>query len=69
MGLQSRWQHANRYNDPLAVIAASAVLATLLVRRESRTAQPMLPLSLFGHRLFTLTTRSSVFSSTSRSTA
>ncbi|SFI18903.1 MFS transporter [Bradyrhizobium sp. Gha] len=42
-----------------AVIAAfvgSAVLAALFVWRESRTTQPMLPLSLFGHRLFTLTT-------------
>jgi DHA2 family methylenomycin A resistance protein-like MFS transporter len=46
------WEHP-------AVIAAfvtSAVLALLFVWRESRAAQPMLPLSLFGHRLFTLTT-------------
>ncbi len=28
----------------------------LFVWRESRTVQPMLPLSLFSHRLFTLTT-------------
>jgi DHA2 family methylenomycin A resistance protein-like MFS transporter len=44
--------------DHPAVIAAfigSAVLAGLFVWRESRVAQPMLPLSLFGHRLFTLT--------------
>ncbi|UVO39314.1 MFS transporter [Bradyrhizobium arachidis] len=40
----------------IAAFVASAVLATLFVWRESRTAQPMLPLSLFGHRLFTLTT-------------
>jgi DHA2 family methylenomycin A resistance protein-like MFS transporter len=42
-----------------AVIAAfvtSAILAALFVWREGRTAQPMLPLSLFSHRLFTLTT-------------
>lgn len=46
------------WNHP-AVIAAfvvSAVLAMLFVWRESRTAQPMLPLSFFSHRLFTLTT-------------
>ncbi len=45
--------------DHPAVIAAfvtSAVLAALFVWREGRTAQPMLPLSLFSHRLFTLTT-------------
>ena len=46
------WRH------PLVLsgFVASAVLAALFVWRESRTAQPMLPLSLFGHRLFTLTT-------------
>lgn len=41
-----------------AVIGAfvgAAVLAVLFVWRESRAAQPMLPLSLFGHRLFALT--------------
>ncbi|QOG17303.1 MFS transporter [Bradyrhizobium sp. SEMIA] len=45
--------------DHPAVIAAfvgAAVLAALFIWRESRAAQPMLPLSLFGHRLFTLTT-------------
>ncbi|MET3908880.1 DHA2 family methylenomycin A resistance protein-like MFS transporter [Bradyrhizobium sp. S3.3.6] len=46
------WQHPL----VLSAFAAAAVLATLFVWRESRTAQPMLPLSLFGHRLFTLTT-------------
>jgi DHA2 family methylenomycin A resistance protein-like MFS transporter len=40
----------------IAAFAGAAVLAVLFVWRESRTAQPMLPLSLFGHRLFTLTT-------------
>src|SRR5947209_5630979 len=46
------WRH------PLVLsgFVGSAVLAALFVWRESRTAQPMLPLSLFGHRLFTLTT-------------
>ena len=34
----------------------SAVLSVLFVWRESRAAQPMLPLSLFCYRLFTLTT-------------
>ncbi|WP_342740223.1 MFS transporter [Bradyrhizobium sp. B117] len=45
--------------DHLAVIGAfvaAAVLAVLFIWRESRAAQPMLPLALFGHRLFTLTT-------------
>jgi DHA2 family methylenomycin A resistance protein-like MFS transporter len=40
----------------LSAYVAAAVLAVLFVWRESRAAQPMLPLSLFGHRLFTLTT-------------
>ena len=34
---------------------ASLVLAVLFVWQESRAAQPMLPLSLFKHRLFALT--------------
>ncbi|MCG2643430.1 MFS transporter [Bradyrhizobium sp. CCBAU 11434] len=45
--------------DHPAVIAAfvtSAILAALFVWREASTEQPMLPLSLFSHRLFTLTT-------------
>jgi len=46
------WQHP----AVIGAFAASAVLATLFVWRESGAAQPMLPLSLFGHRLFTLTT-------------
>lgn len=46
------WQHSL----VLSAFAAAAVLATLFIWRESRTSQPMLPLSLFSHRLFTLTT-------------
>ena len=41
-----------------AVVAAfvgAAILAALFVWRERRAAQPMLPLSLFGYRLFALT--------------
>jgi DHA2 family methylenomycin A resistance protein-like MFS transporter len=44
--------------DHPAVIAAfvgAAALAALFIWREHRAMQPMLPLSLFGHRLFTLT--------------
>ncbi len=40
----------------LSAFAAAAVLAVLFVWRESCATQPMLPLSLFSHRLFTLTT-------------
>jgi len=40
----------------LSAFAAAFVLAALFVWRESRAAQPMLPMSLFRHRLFTLTT-------------
>src|SRR5712675_145509 len=39
----------------IAGFAASAVLAVLFVWRESRAPQPMLPLSLFRHRLFATT--------------
>ena len=39
----------------IAAFVAAAVLAALFVWRESRAAQPMLPLSLFGHLLFALT--------------
>src|ERR1700722_15726866 len=39
----------------IAGFVASAVLALLFVGQERRAAQPMLPLSLFGHRLFALT--------------
>ncbi|PPQ17189.1 MFS transporter [Bradyrhizobium sp. AC87j1] len=45
------------WNHP-AVIAAfvgAATFAALFIWRESRAAQPMLPLSLFGQRLFALT--------------
>lgn len=40
----------------IAAFVSSAAFAVLFVWRESRTVQPMLPLSLFRHRLFTLTT-------------
>jgi MFS transporter, DHA2 family, methylenomycin A resistance protein len=39
----------------IAGFAAAAVLAVLFVLQEWRASQPMLPLSLFGHRLFALT--------------
>jgi DHA2 family methylenomycin A resistance protein-like MFS transporter len=39
----------------IAGFAASTVLAVLFVVRELRALQPMLPLSLFKHRLFALT--------------
>jgi MFS transporter, DHA2 family, methylenomycin A resistance protein len=39
----------------IAGFAASAVLAILFVLQELRAPQPMLPLSLFKHRLFALT--------------
>src|SRR3954471_3687697 len=39
----------------LAGFAAAAVLAALFVWREARAPQPMLPLTLFRHRMFALT--------------
>src|SRR3984885_5759523 len=39
----------------IAGFAASAILAILFVLQERRASQPMLPLSLFGHRMFALT--------------
>ncbi|HXA13935.1 MAG TPA: MFS transporter [Opitutaceae bacterium] len=45
------WSHA----WVLAGFAAFAVLAALFVFQEWRTSHPMLPLSLFKHRLFALT--------------
>ncbi|GLR85590.1 MFS transporter [Bradyrhizobium iriomotense] len=39
----------------MAASVAATVLATLFIWREQRTAQPMLPLSLFGNRMFALT--------------
>ena len=39
----------------IAGFVASAVLAMLFVWREARASQPMLPLSLFRHRMFALT--------------
>ena len=39
----------------LAAFVASVALAVLFILQERRAEQPMLPLSLFGHRLFALT--------------
>jgi MFS transporter, DHA2 family, methylenomycin A resistance protein len=39
----------------IAGFAAAAVLAVLFVFAEMRASQPMLPLTLFGHRMFALT--------------
>ncbi|MGA7071144.1 MFS transporter [Bradyrhizobium sp.] len=39
----------------LAAFVASVVLAVLFILQERRAEQPMLPLSLFGYRLFALT--------------
>jgi DHA2 family methylenomycin A resistance protein-like MFS transporter len=39
----------------IAGFVAAALLAILFVFQERRAAQPMLPLSLFGHRMFALT--------------
>ena len=39
----------------LAAFAVAVVLAALFIVREQRTAQPMLPLALFGRRMFALT--------------
>jgi DHA2 family methylenomycin A resistance protein-like MFS transporter len=43
-------------NNPFVIAgyAASAVLALLFILQERHARQPMLPLSLFGHRLFAL---------------
>jgi MFS transporter, DHA2 family, methylenomycin A resistance protein len=45
------------WSHPLVIagFVASGVLAMLFVAQERRASQPMLPLSLFGHRLFALT--------------
>jgi MFS transporter, DHA2 family, methylenomycin A resistance protein len=45
------WSHA----FVIAGFAASAVLVVLFVAQELRAPQPMLPLSLFAHRMFALT--------------
>jgi DHA2 family methylenomycin A resistance protein-like MFS transporter len=39
----------------IAAFVAATLLAALFVWREQHTAQPMLPLSLFGNRMFALT--------------
>jgi MFS transporter, DHA2 family, methylenomycin A resistance protein len=45
------------WSHPLVIagFAAAAVIGFLFVWREARAPQPMLPLSLFGHRMFALT--------------
>src|SRR5229473_2205486 len=45
------------WSHPLVIkgFAAAAVIGLLFVWREARAPQPMLPLSLFGHRMFALT--------------
>jgi MFS transporter, DHA2 family, methylenomycin A resistance protein len=48
---QSGWTHPL----VLAGFAVAAVSGILFVGQERRAAQPMLPLSLFGHRMFALT--------------
>jgi MFS transporter, DHA2 family, methylenomycin A resistance protein len=45
------WSHA----FVIGGVMAALVLGVLFVWQEQRAAQPMLPLSLFGHRMFTLT--------------
>src|SRR6266567_1196921 len=45
------WSHP----PVIAGFAAAAVVGLLFVWRETRAPQPMLPLSLFGHRMFALT--------------
>ena len=47
---------ARGWNNPwvLAGFVAFVVLAALFIVQERRTRQPMLPLSLFRHRLFSL---------------
>jgi hypothetical protein len=48
---QKGWQH------PLVLtgFAVAAASAALFIGQERRAAQPMLPLSLFGRRMFALT--------------
>src|SRR3569832_2324935 len=45
------------WSHPLVIMGfvAAAVIGVLFVWREARAPQPMLPLSLFGHRMFALT--------------
>ena len=47
------------WSHPLVIVgfAAAAVVGFLFVWREARAPQPMLPLSLFAHRMFALTAR------------
>jgi MFS transporter, DHA2 family, methylenomycin A resistance protein len=48
---------ASGWTDPFVIagFAASAVFAALFVRRQQYAAQPMLPLTLFRHRMFAVT--------------
>jgi DHA2 family methylenomycin A resistance protein-like MFS transporter len=48
---------ATSWSNPwvIAAFAAFVVLAVLFVARERRTCQPMLPLKLFGQRMFSVT--------------
>jgi DHA2 family methylenomycin A resistance protein-like MFS transporter len=48
---------ARGWEDPFVIggFVASVVLAATFVWREARASQPMLPLSLFSHPMFTLT--------------
>jgi MFS transporter, DHA2 family, methylenomycin A resistance protein len=45
------------WTDPFVItgFVAAAILAALFIRRQQRAAQPMLPLTLFRHRMFALT--------------
>jgi len=47
LGWSNHWVHAG--------FAAAAVLAAAFIINERRSSQPMLPLALFQHRMFTLT--------------
>ena len=47
LGLRNSWV--------IAGFVASVLLAVLFIAHERRSSHPMLPLSLFGHRLFALT--------------
>lgn len=48
---------ARGWDSPLviALFVVAALVGALFVRREARASQPMLPLSLFAHRMFALT--------------
>ena len=54
---------ARGWSDPFVIagFAAAVVIGALFVWREARAAQPMLPLSLFSHRMFALTSLVGLF--------